>query len=410
MVASEQQFDRGTEAARVFSPAAPVSESDLFAGRMTQLRKVIDAIVQRGQHAVVFGERGVGKTSLARVLSSRLIMPSRKLLAPMVNCESADTFSTLWKKVFSQLDLITRNPTIGFQYTIFEETVKAADVIGDDIDPDGVRRLLTLLSNEAVVLVIFDEFDRLQNQDAKRALADTIKSLSDNSVDATVLIVGVAENVSDLISEHQSIERALVQIQMPRMSNSELEEIVDKGVARLKMKIHSDAKSRIVRLSRGLPHYTHSLGLHATRSTIDRNQETIVKTDVDNALTSALEEINLSLRTAYDKGTFSPRKETIYAYVLMACALAPAGDFGYFTPASVREPLTAIRGKPYTIPAFAKYLTSFSTPEKGCVFQKDGVKRRFRYRFSNPLMQPFVVMKGVVTGTITEEVLKRFGS
>lgn len=410
MATPDQQFQKSTEAARVFTPAAPVSESDLFAGRMTQLRKVIDVIVQPGQHSIVFGERGVGKTSLAKVLSSRLVMPNKKFLVPMVNCESADTFTSLWKKVFSQLDLITRTPQIGFQYTFFEETVKAADVIGDDIDPDAVRRLLTILSSEALVLVIFDEFDRLQNQDAKRALADTIKALSDNAVDATVLIVGVAESVSELIAEHQSIERALVQIQMPRMSPEELGDILDKGAVRLKMKITPEAKDRIVRLSRGLPHYTHSLGLHATRACIARDQETVTKGDVDTALKSALEEINLSLRSAYEKSTFSPHKETIYAHVLMACALAPAGDFGYFTPAAVREPLSAIRGKTYKIPAFAKHVTSFTTESRGTVLQKEGVKRRFRFRFSNPLMQPFVVMKGVASGIIKEDVLKRFGS
>ncbi len=407
---SDEKFNRATEVLRVFTPAAPVNESDLFAGRMTQLRKVIDAVVQRGQHAIVFGERGVGKTSLAKVLSSRLVMPNKKLLTPMINCESADTFVSLWKKVFSQLDLITRTPQIGFQYTFFEETVKAADVIGDRIDSDAVRRLLTILSDEAMVLVIFDEFDRLQDQDAKRGLADTIKALSDNSVDATIVIVGVAQSVSDLIAEHQSIERALVQIQMPRMSQEELGEILDKGITRLKMKILPDARSRIVRLSRGLPHYTHSLGLHATRAAIKRDQETVTKADVDNALSSALEEINLSLRSTYDKATFSTKKETIYGYVLMACALAPTGDFGYFTPAAVRDPLSAIRGKTYKIPAFAKHITSFSTLDRGCVLQKEGVKRKFRYRFSNPLMQPFVVMKGVASGTISEDTLKRFGS
>jgi hypothetical protein len=405
-----QQFQKSTEAARVFTPAAPVSESDFFAGRMAQLRKVMDVIVQPGQHSIVFGERGVGKTSLARVLSSRPVLPHKKLLAPMVNCESADTFASLWRKVFSQLDLITRTPQIGFQSRFFEETVKAADVVGDEIAPDAVRRLLTILSAEALILVIFDEFDRLEDPDTKRALADTIKALSDNAVDATILIVGVAESVSDLISEHESIERALVQIQMPRMSPEELGEILDKGAARLNMKIAPDAKSRIVRLSRGLPHYTHSLGLHATRASIDRNQETVLKGDVDRALKSALEEVNLSLRSAYDRSVFSPHKDTIYAHVLMACALAPAGDFGYFTPAAVREPLSAIRGKAYTIPAFAKHVTSFSTESRGEVLQKEGVKRRFRFRFSNPLMQPFVVMKGVASGIISEDALKRFGS
>ena len=47
-------------ASRVFSPTAPIDERDLFAGRTDQIRKLIDAINQKGQHAIVFGERGVG--------------------------------------------------------------------------------------------------------------------------------------------------------------------------------------------------------------------------------------------------------------------------------------------------------------------------------------------------------------
>jgi hypothetical protein len=44
-------------AAQVFSPGAPIDESDLFAGRVEQLRDLINAVNQRGQHAIIFGER-----------------------------------------------------------------------------------------------------------------------------------------------------------------------------------------------------------------------------------------------------------------------------------------------------------------------------------------------------------------
>ncbi len=52
-----------------FSPGAPVQERDLFAGRIEQLRALVDSVQQRGRHAIVFGERGVGKTSLANILA-----------------------------------------------------------------------------------------------------------------------------------------------------------------------------------------------------------------------------------------------------------------------------------------------------------------------------------------------------
>ena len=81
-------LDREILATKVFTPATPVSESALFAGRMKELRRVIDTISQRGRHSMIFGERGVGKTSLASVISSRLRVPDAVVIAPRVNCDS----------------------------------------------------------------------------------------------------------------------------------------------------------------------------------------------------------------------------------------------------------------------------------------------------------------------------------
>src|SRR5205807_4070171 len=67
-----------------------------------------------------------------------------------------------------------------------------------------------------------------------------------------------AENVESLISEHQSIERCLVQVRMPRMSRDELEGIVNKGLQVIDMTIATDCLEEISGLSKGLPHYTRS--------------------------------------------------------------------------------------------------------------------------------------------------------
>src|SRR3989304_4900393 len=64
----EERIRLGIEVGGVFSPAAPINERRLFAGRTQQVRRVIDAINQRGQPVLIFGERGVGKTSMANVL------------------------------------------------------------------------------------------------------------------------------------------------------------------------------------------------------------------------------------------------------------------------------------------------------------------------------------------------------
>src|SRR5688572_28887315 len=150
-------------ATTVFTPTVPVSQESVFAGRTEEIRRVVDVINQRGRHAVIYGERGVGKTSLANIISTK-ITSSRETVAPRVNCDSTDTFTSLWKKIFSEVDLLKKKRQHpGFQLTVFEETVKAAAVVGDNITPDQVRRLLSLLGEDKLVILVFDEFDRIQD-------------------------------------------------------------------------------------------------------------------------------------------------------------------------------------------------------------------------------------------------------
>ena len=113
----------------------------------------------------------------------------------------------------------------------------------------------------ASLIVIFDEFDRIKSTEVITAMADTIKALSDNSVNATILLIGVADSVNELVREHQSIERALVQIPMPRMSDDEIRTIIDKGLARLTMGIDDAAREDLVLFSQGVPYIAHLLCL-----------------------------------------------------------------------------------------------------------------------------------------------------
>src|SRR4051794_39076452 len=88
---------------QVFKPTSPIHRENLFAGRQAQIRDVIDAINQQGQHAVLYGERGVGKTSLANMIFPKLRSPESEVVAPLVNCVSNDTFGSIWKRVFEEI-------------------------------------------------------------------------------------------------------------------------------------------------------------------------------------------------------------------------------------------------------------------------------------------------------------------
>src|SRR5215216_5318327 len=140
------------EAIQLFSPGAPIDEDALFAGRTAQIDLLVEAVLQRGQHAIIYGERGVGKTSIARTFSKRLITPTSGLSAIQVNCDPGDTFTSLWKKVFIDLSY---------------EGGAVVDDFPGTIAPDDVRRTLDSFDINTTPVIILDEFDKLASQEAR---------------------------------------------------------------------------------------------------------------------------------------------------------------------------------------------------------------------------------------------------
>lgn len=393
------------EITEAFSPGAPVQEKDLFAGRSAQITALEDAVNQRGRHAILYGERGVGKTSLANILKLVMHRTNKELIYVRVNADPIDTFTSLWKKVFKRMDYVTS--TSGGSVTR-----KISDDFPGDISPDDVQLVLGEFNENQTPIIVLDEFDRIQDKKTSLLIADTIKSLSDYSVNATLIIVGVAEDVSALIEGHESITRSLVQIKMPRMSTEEMKQLILTRYNRCGIKTDIDAIWKIVFLSRGLPYYTHLLAMNSARYSIDNKRLTVTHQDIDKALANSITELDQSIKEKYVMSIRSQRgEETLYPSVLLACALANTDELGRFQQSSVVSPLNKILpGKNYQAATFALHMNAFCEPDRGSVLQRFGTVRNYRYRFSDPMLQPYVILKGLSEGRLTDEVAEIFST
>jgi Cdc6-like AAA superfamily ATPase len=390
--------------AQTFTPSAPIDRQALFAGRSAQVEKLMNAVFQKGQHAVLFGERGVGKTSLSNVLRDLLrSISGDHFMIGSTNCEASSTFSSIWRAALKDIPVAFRELGMGFTPPVHQDNGTLLDLCRTPDSSENIRHLFQTLQGRNPIIII-DEIDQIRTTGTAKQLADTIKTLSDHATNATLVLVGVADSVDQLISEHISIERALVQIPMPRMSREELHEIIEKGMAEIGMEIEDPAKDRISRLSQGLPHYTHLLGLHAAQCAASRGERAISSADVEYAIIKAVDQAQQSIVSGFLKATTS-RRGNLYAQVLTACALAEKDDFSYFSSSDVRDPMSEIMHKLYEIPAFSQHLNDFCEVERGPVLEKSGSPRRYRFRFCNPLMEPYVVMRGIAKGFIPKGAL-----
>lgn len=274
-----------------------------------------------------------------------------------------------------------------------------------DWTPFEVRRHLEPLGQDHLLYIIFDEFDKIADMAVRQLFADTIKLFSDRAVPATLIVIGVSDDVTGLIEDHRSIERCLAQIHMPCMPREELEQIVLLGHKKVGMEIEPRGLNEITGLSKGLPTYTHLLALHASREALGNKTLRVTYDHVRRAIKTAISQTEESIRTEYDRATYSTRSDTLHVSVLLACAMSETDEFGRFQPIDVCGPMKVITGKDFTTDRFAAHLKQFSSQERGGVLKRTGAEYKWRYQFVNPLLQPYILMRGLDAGLVTDDKL-----
>jgi Cdc6-like AAA superfamily ATPase len=383
-----------------FTPNRPIDLPEFLSGRLQLIFRIRDAIGTQGLHVILYGERGTGKTSLAHVLSHMIQEPELKngKRSVLVSCDSSDTFETIWRKIFQEILLAQRQ--LGFvQQNVLTISGKI-DFETAIFSPNDVRLQIKSFPNHIVIVI--DEFDRLPPENnARRLMADTIKLFSDTNVNATIVIVGVAESIGELLSEHQSIVRNINQIPVEPMDNAELAEIVHKGYSNSGLSFESDLDYKIAALSQGYPHYTHLLALWAGRIAIESGHTEVNKGDLDKAIPLAITNAAGGIRQAYETAIESSQPDNLFKAVLLACALADKDSRGRFGIKGLREPLRNILNRPnIRAVAYQGHLAKFVDPKRGAILKRTGLKHNYRWQFVNPQLIPFVKLEGIKEGLI----------
>lgn len=369
----------------VFTPGWPIKSIDLFRGRVPQIRRLLDTIESPGRHPVLFGQRGVGKTSLVNLLE----LFDEDTPFVRVTCDSSDTFEAIWRRALDRTYVAYTEPTMGLVAAEVEQAAPLSlQLNGHPVTPAAVAGLLEQVKQKTVV--ILDEFDQVVNESAKKLTADLIKHVSDNIELVTLVIVGVGGSITDLIGAHPSIERNLAQIEMPKMSAAEITEILTNGFDRLFLEVQQEVLTEAANLSDGFPNYAHLLGLSAARACgLAKTKLLTLQLFESTACGLAIEEADETYRQKFLKATRT-QQSSRHAHVFCACALASHDEEGVFGAGDIAEAMRTHFGMEAEGKRLTPTLKEFCGEGRGPALAVVKVGKANKYRFADPMMRPWL--------------------
>ncbi|MEJ7663959.1 MAG: hypothetical protein WKG07_32725 [Hymenobacter sp.] len=224
-------------------------------------------------------------------------------------------------------------------------------------------------------------------------MADTIKSLSDNVPFVTILVVGIADNIIELIGDHQSLERCLMQIKMPRMSDPELEEIINNGLTALELIVVEDVKKKIIEYSSGFPHYTHAICKQAAYMAITSDTNEVDIHHFSYAVRKSIESTSQSLHNSYQKASIYSKGISQFPDAMAACAACKIDEYNCFSTNDMLSIFKVGRKADLKTTDVRYYLEALCSESKGSILEKVGRGSNIRYKFRNPMMRAFIRLK-----------------
>lgn len=308
-----------------FRPAKEIDDPEFFAGRASQVLRLTTSLHVVGSCPVIYGDRGLGKTSLAVQMSyiamghdellaslgieNRAFDDESRYLAFLVTCTDVTrSFNDLIQVLINAAEDALASETPQNASMLTERTV-SRKVSLKAFEAESVKRykletsrpsyrmlsptekldqLIKIIaeSYNRPVLFIIDELDRLRDTSG---LASYIKAMSNEY--AKFILVGVAANIGNFLRDHQSLERSLVPVLVPTMTDGELYEIVQKvesylGEQGIDIAFDHYATLKIVEVASGYPWFVHVIGQSALLLTALEGRNLVIEPDINRVIGS----------------------------------------------------------------------------------------------------------------------------
>ena len=403
------------------SPERPIRSTEFLKGRLGDLEDIQRELRYFQGVPFIYGYRGVGKTSLARTAAQMVTISDREHI--YVACAPGSRMLHIFREIGEEiLKLIFKlSWSAGIQKKVDVE-ISATPAIRASFENKTARleqfedvnaavRILKelddLLPNAKSTVVVLDELEELNEAD-RNDLAYLIKQLGDQEFKVRFILVGIAENVHELIGAHESVPRYLHEISLQPLAAQHLIDVVQNAAGKVGVQVQEQLLRRIAIIGNGFPHFAHLMGkailTEAVIATEDVVTDQVYRKGVARAVGESIQELKIAYETA------TQRSEDYYKHLIWALADSNVIDVRIGEWLRMYEELGRKRHWPRADGGkLRNAIGNFKTPKYGAIIthtpnRYGSIGMRYRYkRFSNTLMRGHVRLQaeneGVILGT-----------
>ena len=263
---------------QAFDASMPVENRHGLTGRAKELDRLVDGVIHECKHAMIFGARGSGKTSLVRVFGD--IADEQRFTVVYNSCGGDLPFHNLFSPYVEEL--VALSPVIG-------ASAAHRRLMQSSFDARELGIFLTETVDRPTIFMI-DEFDRITDEHTKQEIADFMKMLSDTRSNIRVVIVGIAANLEDLLQGHPSLRRHMVSLPIGAISTADQQGLLSFCCSRAGVEIDPTAAEMIVRSAMGSPFHLRLFGLQCALAAQDSADGRISEDVAQEGLSRALQD------------------------------------------------------------------------------------------------------------------------
>ncbi|MBU3096082.1 ATP-binding protein [Acinetobacter baumannii] len=261
-----------TELKEIVTPAHPVLYAKHLKGRDIQLKKIEQALYAVGRNIFIYGERGVGKSSLAATAANEW-MKNQADADPNTYIDIACSRDTT---IFGMIGNVARQAT--YKSRLLKKTVKKSlninlkwisykrdsenqelDFSKDLLDLNDCIELLKEIQSLYLfpLIVVVDEVDQIKDPVEIERLANLLKQLGDKRVDVKFIFTGIAKTLDEILGSHRSAIRQLETIELEKLSWDARWNIAVEALEHFGVSIDHEICIRIAMICDGYPYYVH---------------------------------------------------------------------------------------------------------------------------------------------------------